>query len=102
FGGAAIPTSNALFAVEDYKGRIVADLFGEDSYFVDTDKFWDLQNQAVAAKREALLADGWTEVEILEPGQRFDSWNNIKVGKKQGGKVYVSVAASGGVELHEC
>jgi ParB family chromosome partitioning protein len=101
FGGAAIPTSNALFAVEDYKGRIVTDLFGEDSYFVDTGKFWSLQNQAVAAKREALLADGWTEVEILEPGHRFDSWNHEKVGKKQGGKVFISVAASGEVTVND-
>jgi ParB family chromosome partitioning protein len=101
FGGAAIPTSNALFPLEDYKGRIVADLFGEDSYFVDTGPFWELQNQAVAAKRETLLADGWTVVDILEPGQRFDSWNHEKVGKKQGGKVFISVAASGEVTVDE-
>jgi len=101
FGGAAIPTTNALFPLEDYKGRIVADLFGEDSYFVDTDKFWALQNQAVAAKREALLADGWTAVDILEPGQRFDSWNHQNVEKKQGGKVFIAVAASGEITVHD-
>jgi ParB family chromosome partitioning protein len=79
FGGSAIPASNALFGLDDYKGRMVADLFGEDSYFVDTAKFWELQNQAVAAKREALLADGWADVEILDDGQRFDSWNHQTV-----------------------
>ena len=39
FGGQSIPTSVALFPVEDYPGQIVADLFGEDAYFADADLF---------------------------------------------------------------
>ena len=36
FGGQSIATKVALFPLADYSGQIVADLFGEDSYFADT------------------------------------------------------------------
>ena len=32
-GGAQIPTTNAIFDLANYKGEIVSDLFGEESYF---------------------------------------------------------------------
>jgi ParB family chromosome partitioning protein len=101
FGGSAIPVSNALFPLEDYKGRIVADLFAEDSYFVDTAAFWTLQNQAVAAKREDYLSAGWSAVEILEAGERFYEWNHERVTKKAGGKVFIAVSQLGEVTIHE-
>ncbi|HIP79791.1 MAG TPA: ParB/RepB/Spo0J family partition protein, partial [Kiloniellaceae bacterium] len=44
FGGQEISTEAALFPLEDYKGQIVSDLFGERSYFADADLFWTLQN----------------------------------------------------------
>ena len=40
----------------DYKGRIVADLFGEQSFFDDAAQFWALQSQAIAERRDRLLA----------------------------------------------
>ena len=49
FGGASIPTKNALFPLDDYPGQIRADLFGDDSYFVEADLFWRCQNEAIAA-----------------------------------------------------
>lgn len=101
FGGAAIPTQHALFSLDDYPGAIIADLFGEDSYFTDPSLFWTHQNAALAAKREALLAEGWTAVEVLETGRSFDSWKHERVGKAKGGKVYVSVSHRGEVTLHE-
>jgi len=101
FGGQSIPTSVALFPVEDYPGQIVADLFGEDAYFADADLFWQLQNQAVAAKRDALLEAGWPEVVLLEPGQHFHSWEHEKTPKKKGGKVFIAVSRRGEVEVHE-
>lgn len=101
FGGAAIPTQHALFSLDDYPGAIIADLFGEDSYFTDPGLFWTHQNAALAAKREALLAEGWTAVEVLETGRSFDSWKHERVGKAKGGKVYVSVSHRGEVTLHE-
>jgi ParB family transcriptional regulator, chromosome partitioning protein len=38
FGGQSIAAAVALFPLEQYQGRIVADLFGEDAYFADTDR----------------------------------------------------------------
>lgn len=68
FGGQSVSTKVALFPVEDYPGLIVSDLFGEDSYFADADLFWQKQNEAIAAKRDALIEAGWTGVIVLEPG----------------------------------
>ena len=101
FGGQQIATEVAIFPLDAYKGQIVADLFGERGYFADADGFWALQNAAIAAKREALLEHGWTEVEILELGQRFHSWEHEKTPKKNGGRVYISVSHHGEVEVHE-
>ena len=101
FGGQQIATAVALFPLDAYKGQIVSDLFGDDSYFADADQFWALQNAAIAAKRDALLEDGWTAVEILEVGQHFSTWEHEKTPKKDGGRVYITVSHSGEVEAHE-
>lgn len=101
FGGQSIPTSVALFPVEDYPGQIVADLFGEDAYFADADLFWQKQNEAIAAKRDELLEAGWAEVVVLEPGQYFHTWEHEKTPKKKGGKVFIAVSHRGEVEVHE-
>ncbi len=52
-------------------------------------------------KRDALLADGWADVSILETGERFRSWEHEKTPKEDGGRVYVSVSHRGEVETHE-
>jgi ParB family chromosome partitioning protein len=101
FGGAEISTKAALFDLADYKGRIVTDLFGESGYFEDAAAFWTMQNDAIAAKRDALLDAGWTAVEVLEPGDRFQSWEHEKTPKAKGGKVFISVSHRGDVEIHE-
>ena len=101
FGGQSVPTTAALFPVEDYRGQIIADLFGEDSYFADADVFWQKQNKAIAAKRDALIEAGWREVVILEPGEQFRSWEHDKTPKKKGGKVIIAVSHRGEVEIHE-
>lgn len=101
FGGQQISTEVALFPLEAYKGQTVADLFGERGYFVDADQFWALQNEAIAAKRDALLADGWADVSILETGERFHSWEHEKTPKEDGGRVFVTVSHCGEVEAHE-
>ncbi len=38
--------------------------------------------ETLAAKREALLADGWTAVEVLETGRSFDSWKYERMGRE--------------------
>lgn len=101
FGGQSIPTKVALFPLEDYPGLIVSDLFGEDSYFADADLFWEKQNAAIAARRDAYLEDGWAQVTVLEPGQLFHSWDHEKTPKKKGGKVFITVSHRGEVECHE-
>ncbi|MCR4265844.1 ParB/RepB/Spo0J family partition protein [Nitratireductor sp. ZSWI3] len=101
FGGQSISTKVALFAVEDYPGLIVSDLFGEERYFADADLFWQLQNEAIAARRDAYIEAGWSEVVVLEPGQYFHSWEHEKTPKNKGGKVFVSVSHRGEVECHE-
>ena len=101
FGGQSVATKVALFPLDQYPGQIVTDLFGEDAYFADPAKFWALQNQAIAAKRDALLEAGWSEVVILEPGRSFATWEHVKTPKKKGGKVFIAVSPRGDVEFHE-
>ncbi|MDE2493082.1 MAG: ParB/RepB/Spo0J family partition protein [Alphaproteobacteria bacterium] len=100
-GGQDISTTVALFALKDYTGQIVEDLFGKESYFADTDLFWTLQNGAIAAKRDALLKAGWIAVEIMEVGQHFSQWEHVKMPKKKGGKVFITVSHKGDVEIHD-
>ena len=100
FGGQEISTEAALFPLDDYKGQIVADLFGERAYFADPDLFWSLQNRAIADKRDALLAEGWAEVEILEPGERFRAYEHEATPKEEGGRIYIAVSHRGEVEVH--
>ena len=101
FGGQPIPTTAALFDLAEYAGPIVADLFGEDSYFADTEAFWILQMKAAAAKRDGYLEAGWSAVEVLEPGTYFQRWEYEKRSKSKGGRVYIAVSARGEVEVHE-
>lgn len=101
FGGQEIPTGHALFKLADYTGQIIEDLFGEDSYFADADLFWALQNRAIAAKRDALTKAGWGDVEILEVGQRFQPYDHVKVPKKKGGKVFITVSHDGEVTSYD-
>lgn len=101
FGGQSVSTKVALFPVEDYPGQIVGDLFGEDSYFADADLFWQKQNEAIAAKRDALLEAGWHEVVVLDVDEHFRSWEHEKTPKKKGGKVFVTISHRGEVEIHD-
>jgi ParB family chromosome partitioning protein len=101
FGGADIPVQNALFDVGEYDGATVTDLFGEDSYFDDAEKFWTLQNNAIAKAKEAYLADGWSDVAVLDVGVYWSSWEYVATAKEDGGGVYVQIARDGEVSFHE-
>jgi ParB family transcriptional regulator, chromosome partitioning protein len=100
-GGTQIPTTNAIFDITTYKGEIVSDLFGEESFFANPDTFWSLQNQAIAALKSSFETNGWNRVEVMEQNQRFNEWDYEKTGKKKGGAVYISVSNRGEVEAHE-
>jgi ParB family chromosome partitioning protein len=100
-GGELIATKAALFELALYTAPIVSDLFGEDSYFADPDLFWRLQREAVEAKREAYLEEGWTGVELIEAGHRFPHWEYEKRSKSRGGKVFILLSQRGEVEILE-
>ncbi len=101
FGGANIPLSNALFDIADYKGSIISDLFGDERYFSDSEKFWSLQNTAIAAAKERYLADGWTDIVVLEIGGYWSSWEHRETSKKDGGKIFIQSNRNGEVTFHE-
>jgi len=101
FGGASISTRVALFDLASYEGDIVADLFGEESFFAHAGQFWAAQNAAVAARAEGYRAAGWSEVVVLEPGKYFQTWEHARCSKRKGGKVFVAIGPRGDVTFHE-
>lgn len=101
FGGAVIPTANALFELADYTGGITTNLFGEDSYFADIDQFWRLQSKAMAELRERFQSDGWAEVVICEIGAPWYAWEYAETAKEDGGRVYLTCSRDGEVTCHE-
>ncbi|WP_307695854.1 ParB/RepB/Spo0J family partition protein [Sphingomonas koreensis] len=101
FGGQSIPARHALFDLDAYKGVLIADLFGEDRYFADADAFWAAQNDAIAARRDAYLAEGWSDVVVLAVGDYFQGWEYARAAKRKGGRVYVELRSNGEVLFHE-
>ncbi len=101
FGGANISTDNALFDLTDYKGGIISDLFGEESYFDDAKKFWELQNKAIAEMKEHYLAKGWTDVIVLDVGEYFPVYDYVDTDRKSGGKIYISASNDGQITCYE-
>jgi ParB family chromosome partitioning protein len=101
FGGQSIPAKHALFDVEASGLAIVADLFGEDSYFADADVFWSKQIEAVEAKRQEYLDAGWPDAVIVPAGEHFQTWEYERAPKRKGGRVYLDVRANGEVIVHE-
>ena len=101
FGGQSIPARFALFDLDEFKGAVVSDLFGDDRYFADADAFWTAQNEAIAARRAAYLEEGWSDVVIVPASDHFHSWEYEKAGKRKGGRIYVDVRSTGEVTFHE-
>ena len=101
FGGAEIPVDNALFDLAEYQGGIVADLFGDESYFDDAGKFWELQNTAIASAKEQYLAKGWAGINVLDVGENWRNWEYCKTPKTKGGEIYIVISRKGEVKFHE-
>lgn len=99
-GGQSIPVKHALFDTEGMTG-IVADLFGEDRYFADSDAFWTAQNEAVEARRAAYLEAGWSDVVVIPPSEHFHPWEHEKAPKRKGGRVYIDLRVNGEATFHE-
>ncbi|WP_326914962.1 ParB/RepB/Spo0J family partition protein [Sphingopyxis chilensis] len=101
FGGSAIAVSRALFDVAASGAAIVSDLFGEDSFFADSDQFWTLQMAEIEARRAAYIEAGWGDVVVMTKGDWFRSWDYAHAPKRKGGRVYVEVRDNGEVAFHE-
>jgi len=101
FGGQPIATGVALFDLASYPGQIVTDLFGDEGYFADANVFWEVQREAVEARRLAYFEAGWSEVVILGPHDYFQSWQHEKTAKAKGGRVFIAVSHRGEVVFHE-
>jgi len=100
-GGQTIPAKLALFDVEASGLATIADLFGEDRYFADAGTFWEKQEAAVAARRDAYLAQGWGEVVTVPINEHFYTWEYEKTPKRKGGRVYIEVRRTGEIAFHE-
>ncbi len=101
FGGSAIATKVAMFDLADYKGAVISDLFGEDSYFVDADAFWTAQMVEVEKHAAFYRDSGWSDVVVMERGAYFNTWEHERCPKRKGGKVFVSVSHRGEAAFHE-
>ncbi len=101
FGGVNIPTTNALFDIESYDGNIITDLFGDEQYFDAPEKFWSLQNQAIAKLKDQYLADGWSDVIVLDVGEHFPSYEYVDTTIEDGGKIYIATSHDGEVTCYE-
>lgn len=101
FGGASIKVENALFDLDASGLAIIADLFGEDRFFADSDAFWKAQNAVIDERRDTYLDEGWADVVIVPAGEYFHRYEFVKAAKRKGGRVYIDVSASGEVAFHE-
>jgi ParB family chromosome partitioning protein len=101
FGGGAISTAHALFNVEASGLAIIADLFGDERYFADSDAFWTAQLAAIEERRACFLDAGWNEAIVLPKGDYFRGWEHRHAAKRKGGRVYIEVRDSGEVDIHE-
>lgn len=101
FGGGAISAAHALFDVEASGHAIIADLFGDERYFADSDAFWTAQLAAVEERRARFADAGWNEVIVLPKGEYFREWEHRHAPKRKGGRIYIEVRDSGEVDIHE-
>lgn len=100
-GGATITLDKALFNPAKYEGDIIRDLFGETGVFAIVDEFWAAQSVAVAARVDEYKRAGWRDVQILDRGQYFQSWDHEKRARTKGGKVFVELRHDGTVTFFE-
>jgi ParB family chromosome partitioning protein len=101
FGGSVIATKVAMFDLTNYTGEVISDLFGEDSYFADSEAFWTAQMAEVEKQVSFYRDSGWTDIIVMERGTYFNTWEHERCPKKKGGKVFVTVSHRGEVAFHE-
>lgn len=99
-GGARIKTDVALFELDNFEGTIITDLFGDTAYFQDPDLFWTHQNKAIATAVSEWIAEGWSEIVVMERGEHFTTWEHGQRMMEQGGKIFLAIGHDGSVTPH--
>src|SRR3546814_7495459 len=94
-------SSDLLFDVEASGLAVIADLFGDERYFGDSDAFWTAQLAAVEERRLSFLDDGWSDVVVLPKGEYFRAWEFRQASKRKGGRIYIEVRDTGEIDIHE-
>ena len=100
-GGVEIDAKHALFPLERYPAPVASDLFGDASFCTDADAFWTLQSAAVAAEADKLKANGWANVQVLDPDVSFSLHQWEPATKAQGGGVVIKLHANGRVQIEK-
>jgi len=100
-GGDQISVDVALFDLNAFEGETVTDLFEDNVCFANAEQFWTAQNEALAAMKDAYLADGWPEVVVQDVGDHFASWDYEETPRETGGRIYIEVSRDGTVTAHE-
>lgn len=90
-----------MFDVEASGLAIIADLFGDERYFSDSDTFWTAQLAAVEDRRARFLDEGWSDVVVLPKGEYFRSWEFRQAPKRKGGRIYIEVRDTGEIDIYE-
>lgn len=72
FSNAKVNAKHAIFDLALYPDKaVIRDLFGEDVYLSDREKFMELQTVAIEALVEKLRAEGWSDVLTFMSGPDY-------------------------------
>lgn len=72
FTDKAVNAAHAIFDLAQYPEKsILRDLFGDDVYFTDREKFTELQTIAINTLVENLKAEGWSDVLVFMGGRDY-------------------------------
>ena len=93
-----ILTEVALFDVIEAEITLFEDIFEETTSFADVEQFWALQNAEIDKIKTEYEDKRWV-IEVVQ--SRFSRWEYTDTTKKDGGKVYIFVSRSGGVEVKQ-
>jgi len=93
-----ILTEVALFDVAEAEVALFEDIFEETTSFADVEKFWALQNAEIDKIKTEYEDKRWV-IEVVQ--SRFSRWEYTDTTKKDGGKAYIFVSRSGGVEVKQ-
>lgn len=91
-----ITTDKALFDVSLAKLATIEDIFEDETFFADSEQFWELQRDEIDRIKTEFEAKKWV-VEVIE--ESYSCWAYTEVTKKNGGKVLIFVSSSGEVNV---